>query len=156
MQTGAGYDDRDGMIQIYRELDNESKCSYVTGSYGPEQLLGLFARADIVVAERFHAAVFSIINRTPMTGISYMPKVSRLFAELGHPEWCVDLDHVSGEALIQSFDSVWSSRDNIQADFGKFRDSMKDRAMDNFRLISACLEKKGYPGPERNLFEMEK
>lgn len=73
--------------------------------------IGLLSRMCAVISMRLHGLVFSASCGVPLVGVSYDPKVSAFFHQLGQ-EQCVELDELSSEALINMTQSALSLWDN--------------------------------------------
>ena len=138
-QTGAGYDDRPGMRIIADELDQPERIHFFDGADDPAMMLAVVKEADLVLGERFHAAIFALVGNVPLIGISYFPKVERLFQEIGHPEWCINLEEISSESLVAIFDLVWDHREAIKRDMATAVVDMKTRSAANIELLTRVV-----------------
>ena len=54
-----------------------------------------FAQYDIVIAMRLHACIFATQMGIPFIALNYMEKVRNFCEEIGHGEFCVDLNKIS-------------------------------------------------------------
>jgi polysaccharide pyruvyl transferase CsaB len=54
----------------------------------PQMADSIIAEVDLVLAMRFHAAVFAFRNLCPVLGLAYDPKVEHLFADAFLNYWC--------------------------------------------------------------------
>jgi polysaccharide pyruvyl transferase CsaB len=139
MQTGGGIDDRDGARDIVGELENTDGIEIIEGTYTPQESLGLIAQTDAMLTERLHGVILAMMARTPLFGISYMPKVSRLFDEIDHNNWQIKLDEISAESIIKGFARVWDDRVAIEGELDQITADMRKRAMANFMLLRQAL-----------------
>ena len=139
-QTGAGYDDRPGMRSIAEAVDRPGRVYFLEEADDPGVMLAAIKQADLVLGERFHAAIFALIGSVPVVGISYFPKVERLFQEIEHPEWCINLESISAEALIAALDNVWERRDEVTKQLAAAYDSMRRKSERNFDLLAEVLK----------------
>lgn len=57
---------------------------------GAVDIARAYAGCVCVIANRFHSAVVPVGMGVPTVGICTYPQVSKLFTDLGLPEWCVD------------------------------------------------------------------
>jgi polysaccharide pyruvyl transferase WcaK-like protein len=72
------------------------------------ELVELIARADVVVACRYHSVLLPLLLETPVLGLAYDPKTSELLADAGLPERCLDIDAFSLEQIESHFRSLWT------------------------------------------------
>jgi polysaccharide pyruvyl transferase WcaK-like protein len=65
-----------------------------------EDLVSAIAGCDCVVAGRYHSALLPLLLDIPVLGLAYNEKTRELFAAVGHPERCLDIDRFSVQSLI--------------------------------------------------------
>ena len=140
LQTGGGEDDRVGAKSIIDELNTPDHVRMTATNYTPPELMGLLGRADAVIGEKLHSIIFAINNHRPVLGISYQSKVENLFAEIGHPSWCLKLEDVSGDLLIERFDTIWADRERIAREMKAVHDTMRAKSLLNFTHLQKVLE----------------
>lgn len=69
--------DRPAIDKFVCELAKKNIPVTIEGDgYTPEQIMNLIASVKVVVASRFHSAIFSLNVKTPVVPISYLPKTS--------------------------------------------------------------------------------
>jgi len=141
MQAGNEFNDQPGMEQIASKIGSPERIGILGGVHPPRVILGAINRTDFVIGERFHAAVFALICNKPMVGISYMPKVARLFDEISHSEWSIDLNELSPGQLETMIDTAWASRDKTPAELAAATDKMKSKALENFELLAGVINR---------------
>ncbi len=61
----------------------------------------LLARCDLVLAMRYHAALFALSGGVPTVALSYDPKVASLMAECGLEDFNVPLERTRGEDVAR-------------------------------------------------------
>ncbi|MCD6162698.1 MAG: polysaccharide pyruvyl transferase family protein [candidate division Zixibacteria bacterium] len=135
-QFSGNDDDRPGIRTLENEFGENNNVFFLYKEKSPMDILGLFSKADIVIGERFHSIIFSIIAQKPFIGISYLPKVERLFSEIGHKEWCVNLDNIDEDSLIKRFDNIWIEKDEIKLELADILISLRKKALLNFEILS--------------------
>ena len=74
-------------------------AEYVAAYSDHEAGLELLARADVVVAERLHAAVIAAAAGTPFVAIEYRPKIRDFARSVGQDDLVIRSDSVSGDKL---------------------------------------------------------
>jgi polysaccharide pyruvyl transferase WcaK-like protein len=74
-----------------------------------DDLLRTIRTCDYVVAARYHVILLSLALGIPTVGFSYHPKTQDLFGQVGHPEWCLDIDEFTPSELFATLDAVRDS-----------------------------------------------
>jgi Polysaccharide pyruvyl transferase len=112
--------------------------AYVAGYADIDATMALLATADLVIAERLHAAIMAAAAGTPFVGLEYRPKM-RDFARSVDQEAAIIRTDQMGE-LETVFQRVAANRDSLandlQARVAKYRELQKDAAE---RLRSALM-----------------
>jgi len=94
-------------------------------------LLGVFGQFSLVVGVRLHALIFAAVNRVPMVGISYDPKVEGFLADLG--EEPVRVEGLAAAELTRKVEEVWGRREG-------FRTKLAERLPQLRRLAAKSAE----------------
>ncbi|MFZ5979891.1 MAG: polysaccharide pyruvyl transferase family protein [Candidatus Zixiibacteriota bacterium] len=141
MQTGGGFDDRAAARQITTRLKNTEYISHIEGQYTARETMGLMARADMILGERFHGVILALNNQTPVFGLSYKPKVERVFAEIGRNDWNIRFDQLSPEGLIRGFKKVWNARAELPGELQQAHAMLLEKSRQNFTLLADLLKK---------------
>lgn len=141
MQTGGerGVDDRPAAAAVAEEIADRDRLKAVNGTYSPWEVQGVLGLCDAVLAMRLHGAILAIANRTPVFGVSYAAKVSRVFAEIGHSEWQVPIEGLTPENLIEGFNRLWQNRIAVKAELEHVMIAARQRAADNLPLLAEYL-----------------
>jgi polysaccharide pyruvyl transferase WcaK-like protein len=87
-------------------------------------------KTSSVVAIRYHNIVCSLKISKPTISISYSPKHDALMAEMGLPEFCVDVNGFEVSELIKLFDELESRS-------AELRQVMKQRNAEKAQLVEA-------------------
>jgi colanic acid/amylovoran biosynthesis protein len=95
-------DDAKTALQIHAQLSPEVRARVRVDAafHTPDQLMSRFAAADYVIATRMHAAILSLLSGTVVLAIAYEFKTLELFDRLGCGDFCVSMDNVSDESLL--------------------------------------------------------
>jgi polysaccharide pyruvyl transferase WcaK-like protein len=56
---------------------------------------------DVLVGARLHANIIALLAGVPSIGISYRPKVAQFFAMYGLADYCLELDTLSADQLLE-------------------------------------------------------
>ena len=81
----------------------------------PDSLLKGISCADLVIASRLHGVILSHLNLTPVLALSFDPKVDAHMNAVGHENYCLNIDHVQLETLIECFTALKAARQREQA-----------------------------------------
>ena len=72
----------------------------LTGA-GPELLISVLAKMEVVVSMRLHGLIFSSLSGAPLVGVSYDPKIGSYLRYLGYGQW-TELGDLTEDWLNQS------------------------------------------------------
>lgn len=103
---------------------------------------GIFACADVVVAGRYHPAVFAVSAEVPVLCIPYEHKAAGLMAAAGLDEYSVDLDAVDPERLSEVAADLWDRRDEVRARLAVTEPALRALAGRTSDLVVELLEQR--------------
>lgn len=72
----------------------------LTGA-GPELLISVLAKMEVVVSMRLHGLIFSSLSGAPLVGVSYDPKIGSYLRYLGYGQW-IELGDLTEDWLNQA------------------------------------------------------
>jgi polysaccharide pyruvyl transferase WcaK-like protein len=85
----------------------------------PEQtasgLLQNLEKVDLVIASRLHGVILSHILSKPVLAISYDPKVTTHMNDIRQQQYCLDIDELSADVLIERFHALRSASEQETA-----------------------------------------
>jgi polysaccharide pyruvyl transferase WcaK-like protein len=93
------------------------------------ELLAQIASTDIVVATRFHNVIFALLCGKPVIAISFHHKCESLMRTIGLSRYCLDIDGVRAEELIERFHELQANADEVKRQISG-RVDMFRRALD--------------------------
>jgi polysaccharide pyruvyl transferase WcaK-like protein len=73
---------------------------YLAGYDGTEAAMGLLASAEVVIAERLHAAVLAAAAGTPFVSLEYRPKLADFARSTEMEGFLLRTDQATGEAIL--------------------------------------------------------
>jgi polysaccharide pyruvyl transferase WcaK-like protein len=73
---------------------------YLAGYDGTEAAMGLLASAEVVIAERLHAAVLAAAAGTPFVSLEYRPKLADFARSIEMETFLLRTDEVTGESIL--------------------------------------------------------
>ncbi len=102
----------------------------------PDEMLSLFPHFELVVGMRLHALIFAALNKVPMLGISYDPKVEAFMKFVGQPYIKLDSPHLSvGNIISQQLEEILSRKVSIRKDLEDVKRKLREKAQSNFDLF---------------------
>ncbi len=75
-----------------------------------ELLKSIYGWMDIFIGTRMHSNIFSLCEGVPVIMIGYLPKTRGLAEMLGIEEWYLDINQVSGNALSERLQQLWTRK----------------------------------------------
>jgi polysaccharide pyruvyl transferase WcaK-like protein len=106
----------------------------------PNSLLKGISRADLTIASRLHGVILSHLNTTPVLALSFDPKVDAHMSAVGQSDYCLNIDHLQLDTLIERFTALrvarQRERDHLRCAAQQFRDLL-DLQYD--RILGASL-----------------
>jgi len=97
-----------GLIGTRGRLFNEPAAS-------ADQLLSQLASTDFVVATRFHNILLSLLLEKPVIGITFHHKIASLMTQMGLAEYCLDINTLDVQRLIQQFCELKQDADRVKS-----------------------------------------
>src|SRR5262249_45842879 len=99
--------------------------------YSVENLLSQIMATDIVVATRFHNVLLSLLCNKSVISISFHHKCESLMSEMGLSEYCLDINDVRADSLIEKFCDLEANSDIIKplirAKATEFREALDEQ-----------------------------
>ena len=98
-------------------------------------LLSQISATDIVVATRFHNAVLSLLSEKPTISISFHHKCASLMSTMDMSKYCLDIDALSGEALIEAFSDLEANETEIISVIGRKTQQFREEMDRQYRVV---------------------
>jgi colanic acid/amylovoran biosynthesis protein len=131
---GRFEDDRDITLKFWGRLkriipEDRRRLFFPENVISPYWLMHLLSQADLIVATRFHSAIFAFIVGTPAVAITYQPKSLGMMRMLNLEKFAIDMKNMDAhnvlrlaeEAFLDSHKLKWNiirkvdeSRKNIR------------------------------------------
>lgn len=106
----------------------------------PDDLLKEISKADLIIASRLHGVILSHLNITPVLALSFDPKVDAHMNAVRQKNYCLNIEHLPLDLLIERFTALKAVRQEAQAHLRSvtqgFRDLL-DRQYD--QILGASL-----------------
>ena len=139
MQTSTEFDDRPFARRFAKQLGKSERIHALQGPYSPAVTMAIMNQCEAIVAMRLHGAILAINNGTPLLGLNYMPKVERLFHEIGQPEWQIPVAELNEEWLRDGFTALWEDRSHRRHQLEAALRSRQEAAQKTFELLRKAL-----------------
>lgn len=131
---GAFENDRPASLKLYHALKSRippGRLAWVDfpDVVSPQAIQRLCARADLLLATRFHSAILALLGGTPVLSLNYQPKSSGMMRMLGLERYAVDIAEVRPEVLGPLADEILGQgsrfRPAILERVGRMRETAK-------------------------------
>jgi polysaccharide pyruvyl transferase WcaK-like protein len=86
----------------------------------------VFAAADLVIAGRYHPAVFAVSAEVPVLCVPYEHKAAGLMMAAGLAEFSVDLDDVSPAVLSSKAQELWERRAEVRRTLARTEPELRE------------------------------
>ena len=103
--------------------------------FSVEQLLSQLAATDIVVATRFHNVLLALLLNKPVISISFHHKCASLMSEMGLLEYCLDINHLKAERLMERFCELEKNAEKLRPIIRKKTIKCRAALDEQYRLI---------------------
>jgi len=100
---------------------------------------GRFAAADLVIAGRYHPAVFAISAGVPVLCIPYEHKATGVMEAAGQYRYVLQLDDVTPQRLVDRLDELVDRRDQVSAELREVEPELRRRARRTSELVASLL-----------------
>jgi polysaccharide pyruvyl transferase WcaK-like protein len=84
-----------------------------------ENLLAQIAATDLVVATRFHNVLLSLVCNKPVISIAFHHKCESLMNAMGLSEYCLNINDLKADQLIERFCNLERNCDKIKRSIGE-------------------------------------
>jgi polysaccharide pyruvyl transferase WcaK-like protein len=91
-----------------------------------EQLLAQLATTDLVISPRFHNLVLALMHKKPVLALSSHPKLDSLMVGLSLAEYCVPLQNLSVDILIERFLRLEKNAEELEPYIGRKAESFRE------------------------------
>jgi hypothetical protein len=114
-----GSSDLRSAYRLKRLLGDEVDLRIWQGDPGIDGVVALLRTLDVVVAMRFHAAIYALSQGRRVIGIDYRigrrDKVAALLGDLGQPENCARIDELTAAWLAERLTALAPAPDQVRA-----------------------------------------
>lgn len=108
------------------------------GNYSAEEIMSVIGLCQAFVSMRLHGLVFAAVERVPMIGLVYDPKVQSFLDSLGQPG-IANLDEFEPDSLLQLLARVEGQRDQLAAGLEARLEILCQQARQNDSIVMEML-----------------
>lgn len=141
-KPGYRYDDAATAERIRQSLpaDVAPHATVDDDPHSPTELIEAYRACDVVIATRMHAAIVALCAGTPVVPIAYEFKSEELLARLGHRDWSVDIETITGQMLIATLERVFDELPSARAGLFEGVERMRMDAMVSGQLVAEAFQ----------------
>jgi len=117
-----GPGDFENDIYISRSLFEELKGSIpdkhllfidLPATVSPYRIIDILSQVDLIIATRFHSAIFALISGVPAISVEYQPKSKGVMELLGLEHYCVSIDKIDADHILHLVEDIFSKSPEI-------------------------------------------
>lgn len=118
---GSFEDDRILSIKLFENLkrtipESHLRYSELQDTSHPLSIVQILKKADLLVATRFHSAIFALNANIPVISISYQPKSRGIMETLGLGHFCLDIAEFNGEGIFSLAKEIIEHSSKVRED----------------------------------------
>ncbi len=129
-------------IKILSDIEKnmKNKAIFFRGKYDLNQMLSMVGNLDLLVGVRLHSLIFSAVMNTPMTAISYDPKITNFMEAIDEPIFCY-IDKLNYESLLEEIKEKISKEEEYKLRLHRKVENLRNRLSENEKIIIQLLNK---------------
>ncbi len=127
------------LTRLGRMLGSDVSWEVVADSASSVVQRSRFAAADLVIAGRYHPAVFAVSAGVPVLCIPYEHKAAGLMEAAGQSAHVVDLDEVDTPRLVRAVDELLDRRDEVAKELAEVEPVLRARSRRTSELVAALV-----------------
>ena len=91
----------------------------------PFAVIALLSQVDLIIATRFHSAIFAMLSGVPAVSIGYQPKSRGVMELLGLDEYCIDIAEMDSNRIFQLVKGILENREDLSRKIRKNVDQLR-------------------------------
>ncbi|MDZ7734147.1 MAG: polysaccharide pyruvyl transferase family protein [Acidimicrobiia bacterium] len=136
---GAQHRDRPYLEGLARRLNDHVSWEVLPEEMSSDDQQRRFAAADLVLAGRYHPAVFAIGTGRPLVALAYEHKTTGLMEEAGLGDLVLSSDTITAPELEKLVHDVFVHRDRVGTRVRAAREELVARSARTNRLVDEAL-----------------
>jgi polysaccharide pyruvyl transferase CsaB len=125
---------------VCEHMRHIDRTTIARADYGPSEIAGLFAQAELVVGMRLHSIELAAVASTPPVAISYDPKVRRAMHDLGLDDLTIELANLHRQTLADAIVSTFERRNEPISQLRERLPTIRQSARETTRLLTDFLD----------------
>lgn len=129
------------LLLIHRVKSHmKNKAYIVSGKYSVQEYIGIIGNLSILISMRLHTLIFAAVQKVPMVGLVYDPKVKSFLNMINQPS-AGSITDLDTQNLYQLIDDIFEKRQSISLSLGEQITELKKKAKINDDIVVELLEK---------------
>jgi len=129
-------------LSFLKNIDDREAMKNINGEKNKKFDMMLYSDVHIMIGMRYHSIIFAVQNFIPSIGISYTPKVRRLFSAMYLDRYCLGLDEYDELentffSLVENFEYVtkkylfytFKARKEVSENIEKIKEMIKNEIL---------------------------
>lgn len=130
-------DDRIVQRRIMGLLKHAHRATALDGNLAPEELVNAISGLDMVLATRFHSAIFAMLAHVPVIAIAYEHKTTGIMAWMGLRRWAIPIEQITATKLTALCAEMLAERAMVKRHLERAVEDMRQRAYTGAALCLA-------------------
>ncbi len=139
-ETQGGYDDIYVIKKIHAGVKSKSDVRLITAEYKAEELKGLIATCDLLIASRYHSVIAATSMCVPTMVIGWGHKYNEVMKIVGLSDFEIDFKAVTYEQLQAKVTRLWHDKEKIRAELSLKIPMIKESVMSAGRLVKDLID----------------
>ncbi len=132
-------EDAEICLKTISKMKNTAYC--IKGHYEYNDLMAFCKKCKLVIGMRLHILLYASSVSVPSIGIIYDPKILGCIKMLGQEKYLIDLEKLTGKALINRCDKIFKNYDEVKTSLTKTIKMAKKSAKQNGLLAKELYQK---------------
>ncbi len=109
---------RSSDLPLIRSIIEKTHCQdqirILSNQYDSDIQQAVISRMELMIANRYHSAIFAIKQAVPVVCIAYEHKAKGVMRQAGVEEYLIDIQNLAFEGLIETIGRAWENRPAIR------------------------------------------
>jgi polysaccharide pyruvyl transferase WcaK-like protein len=124
-------------LSFLKELKDSAAMDKINAINSPKFNMDLYKNINTMVGMRLHSLIFAIQNSIPVIGISYTPKIKRLFNDIGLQEFILEVNE--SQKLSQLVERTVDESEWIKKRLAEYTESSRQLVSDYINKVVAIV-----------------
>lgn len=138
-------DDRPVQRRVANLLRRADRVTLLEENLSPLEIIARISTLDLVVATRFHSAIFTMLAHVPVVAIAYEHKTTGIMQLMGLSPWVLPIEQVTAPDLYRRCCEILPQRAAVQQKIAQEVAAMCERALASVTFALAVGRKAQLP-----------